>query len=130
MLGGLMSAPLVSMRHEGSRVPGGGHLSGPAVAGGVVRPYPERSDGQPLSLSGLAPGGVYQAAMVAHGAGELLPHLFTLTRHPGPSATAPCEMRCPGAWALPSYPCGTKAPGCRAVSLSVALSFTSPWVAV
>ncbi len=33
-------------------------------------------------LFGLAPGGVYQATMVTHDTGELLPHLFTLTpRH-------------------------------------------------
>jgi hypothetical protein len=30
-------------------------------------------------LFGLAPGGVYQATLIAQGTGELLPHLFTLT---------------------------------------------------
>ena len=33
----------------------------------------------PSCLSGLAPGGVYRAAPVTRSAGELLPHLFTLT---------------------------------------------------
>jgi hypothetical protein len=32
-------------------------------------------------LFGLTPGGVYQAAIVTNGTGELLPHLFTLTVH-------------------------------------------------
>ena len=32
------------------------------------------------NLFGLAPGGVYLAAPIAQGTGELLPHLFTLTR--------------------------------------------------
>ena len=39
--------------------------------------------GRPLARStflGLAPGGVYQATPVTRGAGELLPHRFTLTR--------------------------------------------------
>ena len=57
---------------------GCGHLSGRIVADTIMRPDPERSGGPPLSLSGLAPDGVYQAAPVARGAGELLPHLFTL----------------------------------------------------
>ena len=30
-------------------------------------------------LFGLAPGGVYQAPLIAQGTGELLPHPFTLT---------------------------------------------------
>jgi len=48
--------------------------------------YPGASSG-PLSgapLFGLAPGGVYQACNVTVAAGELLPHLFTLTgQRPG-----------------------------------------------
>ena len=34
--------------------------------------------GPPISLFGLAPGGVYRAARVTPGAGALLPHRFTL----------------------------------------------------
>ena len=51
-----------------------------------------------LSLHGLAPGGVYQAAPVARDAGALLPHLFTLTR-PVPEETgqAVCFL-----WHFPS----------------------------
>jgi hypothetical protein len=45
------------------------------------RDLPESSDGPPLNalLFGLAPGGVYRASNVTIGAGELLPHPFTLT---------------------------------------------------
>ena len=35
---------------------------------------------RPCGPLGLAPGGVYQATMVTHGAGGLLHHRFTLTR--------------------------------------------------
>ncbi len=44
---------------------------------------PESLDGQPSSalLFGLAPGGVCRAPGVTTGAGELLPHRFTLTPH-------------------------------------------------
>ncbi len=44
--------------------------------------YPGASDGSPSStpLFGLAPDGVYLAAAVTDDTGELLPHLFTLTR--------------------------------------------------
>ena len=35
---------------------------------------------RPCGPLGLAPGGVYQAVMVTHGAGGLLHHRFTLTR--------------------------------------------------
>ncbi len=44
---------------------------------------PGNSGGPPsgVPLFGLAPGGVYQASIVTDGTGELLPHLFTLTRH-------------------------------------------------
>lgn len=34
-----------------------------------------------MSLSGLAPNGVYHASAVASACGALLPHLFTLTTH-------------------------------------------------
>ena len=44
---------------------------------------PGNSGGPPsnVPLFGLAPGGVCQAPVVTDGTGELLPHLFTLTRH-------------------------------------------------
>src|SRR6266498_3334290 len=41
------------------------------------------------TLLGLAPGGVYRATPVARGAGELLPHRFTLT---GTSVPAVCSL--------------------------------------
>ncbi len=73
-----------------------GHLSGTLIAQDLKRPYPSRlhsveeADLNGLFLSprtgrekrdlfGLAPGGVYQAALIAQCAGELLPRLFTLT---------------------------------------------------
>ena len=48
---------------------------------GISSNLPGGSDGPPSSASlfGLAPGGVYQACKVTFAAGELLPHLFTLT---------------------------------------------------
>ena len=58
---------------------------------------------RPEGPLGLAPGGVYLAAPVTRSAGELLPHRFTLTRT------------------------SEKAAGGL---ISVALSRTSPWVAV
>ena len=68
----------------------GGHPSGTAVAGSLVRSTREHRAGRPLALAqeprpeprlplDLAPGGVYQAAAVARGAGGLLHHRFTLT---------------------------------------------------
>ena len=64
---------------------GGGHPSRHAVAGGLLRPTRrlgravlERLRRSVLPL-GLAPGGVYLATPVTRGAGELLPHRFTLT---------------------------------------------------
>jgi hypothetical protein len=66
---------------------GGGHPSGTAVAGSLVRPTREHRTGRPRSLAqgtagsplDLAPGGVYRAAAVTCGAGGLLHRLFTLT---------------------------------------------------
>jgi len=67
---------------------------------------PGNSGGPPSSvpLFGLAPGGVCQAPAVASGAGELLPHPFTLTGH--------SVARAPGGF------------------LSVALSFPLPGLGV
>jgi hypothetical protein len=66
---------------------GGGHPSGTAVAGSLVRSTREHRAGRPRSLAqgtsgsplDLAPGGVYRAAAVTCGAGGLLHHRFTLT---------------------------------------------------
>ena len=66
---------------------GGGHPSGTAVAGNLVRSTREHRAGRPPSLAqgtagsplDLAPGGVYRAAAVTCGAGGLLHHRFTLT---------------------------------------------------
>ena len=66
---------------------GGGHPSGTAVAGSLVRSTREHRAGRPRSLAqgtvgsplDLAPGGVYQAAAVTCGAGGLLHRRFTLT---------------------------------------------------
>ena len=66
---------------------GGGHPSGTAVAGSLVRSTREHRAGSPRSLAqgaagsplDLAPGGVYRAAAVTCGAGGLLHHRFTLT---------------------------------------------------
>jgi hypothetical protein len=68
----------------------GGHPSGTAVAGSLVRSTREHRAGRPRTLaqaprpeprdpSDLAPGGVYLAAWVTPGAGGLLHHRFTLT---------------------------------------------------
>src|SRR6266536_306091 len=69
----------------------GGHPSGTAVAGSLVRSTREHRAGSPRSLAqaraaysgtgplDLAPGGVYRAAAVTCGAGGLLHHRFTLT---------------------------------------------------
>jgi hypothetical protein len=68
----------------------GGHPSGTAVAGSLVRSTREHRAGRPQALaqalrpkpqgpSDLAPGGVYLAARITPGAGGLLHHRFTLT---------------------------------------------------
>src|SRR5487761_755580 len=75
----------------------GGHPSGTAVAGSLVRSTREHRAGSPQSLAqarapksasplDLAPGGVYRAAAVTCGAGGLLHHRFTLTPGHGPGA--------------------------------------------
>jgi len=71
-----------------------GHLSRTLITQDLKRPYPPRlspargggkfewallSLPWERGLFGLAPGGVYLAARIAHGTGELLPRLFTLT---------------------------------------------------
>ena len=65
---------------------GGDHSSRTTVADGLKRPDPGASNGPSSNtpLFGLAPDGVYQAADVTAGTGELLPHPFTLTT-PRPS---------------------------------------------
>ncbi len=57
------------------------HSSRTAVADGLKQPDPGVSDGPSSNtpLFGLAPDGVYLAADVTVGTGELLPHPFTLT---------------------------------------------------
>ncbi len=91
------------------------HLVPPLLAGSSDPPG--NSDGPPstVPLFGLAPGGVYQAPAVTGGAGELLPHPFTLTPAAGaqPAAGAvsflwhfPSRRR---DWALPSaLSCGAR----------------------
>ena len=57
------------------------HSSRTTVADGLKQPDPGVSNG-PSSITplfGLAPDGVYRAADVTAGTGELLPHPFTLT---------------------------------------------------
>lgn len=51
---------------------------------------PPKRNGDPL---GLAPGGVYLAAPVTRGAGELLPHRFTLTRTSAVSVSEQARAR-------------------------------------
>jgi len=59
-----------------------GHSSSLAVAGEIKRPTRElERTTHNVPLFGFAPGGVYKASAVTGGAGELLPHPFTLTRH-------------------------------------------------
>ena len=76
-------------------------------------PGARTSSHTPTVLLGLAPDGVYRAAAVTRGAGELLPHRFTLTRAPE-SAVAVCFLwHCPvrvtARWALPTTaPCGVR----------------------
>ncbi len=98
---------------------GGGHPSGTAVAGSLVRSTREHRAGRPQSLAqgaagsplDLAPGGVYRAAAVTCGAGGLLHHRFTLT--PTSDAGAVCFLwHCPAGHpgsALPTtLPCGAR----------------------
>ena len=101
-------------------VEGGDHLSRTTVARRLQRPTrglgtssPWRERVSPLAprpLLGLAPGGVCLAGPVTRAAGELLPHLFTLT------VTAVCF-------------CGTvrrvAPPGCYPAPCSVELGLSS-----
>src|SRR2546430_12734648 len=97
---------------------GGGHPSGTAVAGSLVRPTREHRAGRPRSLAqgaagsplDLAPGGVYRAAAVTCGAGGLLHHRFTLT--PANAGAVYFLWHCPAGHpgsALPTtLPCGAR----------------------
>jgi hypothetical protein len=83
------------------------HLS-PALPPGSSD-LPGDSGGPPsnVPLFGLAPGGVYQAPAVAGGAGELLPHPFTLTPsdNSAPDRAVSFLLHFPSRrrdWALPS----------------------------
>jgi len=60
---------------------GGDHSSRTTVADSLKQPDPGVSNGPSSNtpLFGLAPDGVYRAADVTAGTGELLPHPFTLT---------------------------------------------------
>src|SRR5690349_8786704 len=84
-----MSRPVRRILWPVTFVAGGGHPSRPAVADRLMRPTRrigraalEPCAGRGLAVAallGLAPGGVYRATPVTRGAGELLPHRFTLT---------------------------------------------------
>src|SRR5271170_6522241 len=91
---------------------GGGHPSGTAVAGSLVRSTREHRAGRPRSLAqgttgsplDLAPGGVYRATAVTCGAGGLLHRRFTLTPRTGRGAVCflwHCPAGHPGS-ALPT----------------------------
>jgi hypothetical protein len=59
----------------------------------------------------LAPGGVYQATVIAHDAGALLPHRFTLTCTRLPEPSAVCSLwHCPARHRVSHFvstlPCG------------------------
>ena len=104
----------------------GGHPSGTAVAGSLVRSTREHRAGSPRSLAqaraaysgigplDLAPGGVYRAAAVTCGAGGLLHHRFTLTVAARKrAATAVCFLwHCPaghpGSVLPTTLPCGAR----------------------
>ena len=82
---------VLSPRSRSSAGGGDGHLSGILITQDLKRPHPFRPcletglnglfslriRGE-RNLFGLAPGGVYLAAPIARGTGELLPRLFTL----------------------------------------------------
>ena len=71
-----------SVPYSGYPLQGDDHSSRTVVADGLKQPDPGASN-EPSSntpLFGLAPDGVYRAADVTAGTGELLPHPFTLTR--------------------------------------------------
>src|SRR5215831_13541195 len=113
-----------SVHPRGTRA--GGHPSGTAVAGSLVRSTREHRAGrsQPLAQAlrpgrrmgpcDLAPGGVYRAARITPGAGGLLHHRFTLT--PGPAETWPgavcslwhCPAGHPGSVLPTTLPCGAR----------------------
>jgi hypothetical protein len=97
---------------------GGGHPSGTAVAGSLVRSTREPRAGRPRTLAqgtvvpllDLAPGGVYQAAAVTCGAGGLLHHRFTLTpAHAGAVCFLwHCPAGHPGSALPTTLPCGAR----------------------
>ena len=90
---------------------GGGHLSGTGVAAGLERPTWDVVGGSPMSLLGLAPGGVCRAVPVTRDAGGLLHHRCTLACARRPSAVCslwhfPSDR---SAWTLSStLPCGVR----------------------
>ena len=104
----------------------GGHPSGTAVAGSLVRSTREHRAGRPRTLAqaprpgerasplDLAPGGVYLAARITRGAGGLLHHRFTLTSRPGqagPEAVCflwHCPAGRPGSALPTTLPCGAR----------------------
>ena len=104
----------------------GGHPSGTAVAGSLVRSTREHRAGSPQSLAqaraaysgmgplDLAPGGVYRAAAVTCGAGGLLHHRFTLTVAVRTRAAAAvcflwhCPAGHPGSVLPTTLPCGAR----------------------
>ena len=85
------------------------HSSSLAVADEIERPTRElERTTLNVPLFGLAPGGVYKASVVTGGAGELLPHLFTLTRFLAVFFLLHFPSRCRD-WALPSaLSCGAR----------------------
>ena len=93
----------------------GGHPSGTAIAGSLVRSTREHRAGRPQALAqaprpkpqsplDLAPGGVYQAAQVTPSAGGLLHHphqALTCTNQAARSISPPVVRRPPGGIAPP-----------------------------
>jgi len=92
------------------------HSSSLAVAGEIKRPTRElERTTHRVPLFGFAPSGVYKASVVTGGAGELLPHPFTLTSCLAVSFLLhfPSRRR---DWGLPStLSCGARTflPPCR-----------------
>ena len=98
---------------------GGGHPSGTAVAGSLVRSTREHRAGRPRSLAqgtvdsplDLAPGGVYRAAAVTCCAGGLLHRRFTLTLRTRRGAVCflwHCPAGHPGSALPTTLPCGAR----------------------
>jgi len=93
------------------RTPATAIYLGPPLPVGLGAAYPGRNGRAALSLLGLAPGGVYQAAPVTRDAGGLLHHRFTLACALRPSAVCSLLHYPSGrpAWGLSStLPCGVR----------------------